>query len=155
VDIVPRYLPGGPCISCFNAIDVVSRYLTGRQYIRKRSEDTVQFLLQAWCDLGVPLDIQQVGELDFSPDIFGVILVKALNRAIALRVANGRENQLSSCQQLQAKHSAEASRVSKTTTETAFIIHLGIVRDPQFSPDLGPKFCTNKATSDRKETVAA
>jgi hypothetical protein len=29
VDIVPHDLPGGPCVSCFNAIDGVSRYPAG------------------------------------------------------------------------------------------------------------------------------
>lgn len=59
VDIVPRYLPNGPCASCFKTIDVVSRYPTGRQYTTKRSEDATSFLLQVWSDLGVP-DCTQV-----------------------------------------------------------------------------------------------
>jgi len=79
VDIVPRYLPGGPCVSCFNAIDVVSRYPTGQQYITKRSVDAVQFLLQAWCDLGLPDYTQVDNESCFSggfthPGVLGKVL---------------------------------------------------------------------------------
>jgi transposase InsO family protein len=79
VDIVPRYLPGGPCVSCFNAIDVVSRYPTGQQYTTKRSADAVRFLLQAWCDLGVPDYTQVDNESCFSggfthPGVLGKVL---------------------------------------------------------------------------------
>lgn len=34
VDIVPRYLPGGSCVSSFNAIDVASCYPAGQQYLK-------------------------------------------------------------------------------------------------------------------------
>jgi transposase InsO family protein len=83
VDIVPRYLPGGPCVSCFNAIDVVSRYPTGRQYITKRSEDAASFLLQAWRDLGIPDYTQVDNEGCFSggfthPGVLGKVLRLAL-----------------------------------------------------------------------------
>lgn len=79
IDIVPRYLPGGPCVSCFNAIDVVSRCPTGQQYTTKRSVDAVQFLLQAWRDLGVPDYTQVDNESCFSggfthPGVLGKVL---------------------------------------------------------------------------------
>ncbi len=81
VDIVPRYLPGagGPCVSCFNAIDVVSRYPTGQQYITKRSVDAVQFLLQVWRELGLPDYTQVDNESCFSggfthPGVLGKVL---------------------------------------------------------------------------------
>jgi transposase len=79
VDIVPRYLPGGPCVSCFNAIDVVSRYPTGQQYTTKRSEDAARFLLQVWRDLGVPDYTQVDNEGCFSggfthPGVLGKVL---------------------------------------------------------------------------------
>ena len=79
VDIVPRYLPGGPCVSCFNAIDVVSRYPTGQQSTTKRSGDAVRFLLQVWCDLGVPDYTQVDNESCFSggfthPGVLGKVL---------------------------------------------------------------------------------
>jgi transposase len=83
VDIVPRFLPSGPCVSCFNAIDVVSRYPTGRQYLNKRSEDAVSFLLQVWSDLGIPDYTQVDNESCFSggfthPGVLGKVLRLAL-----------------------------------------------------------------------------
>ena len=54
VDIVPRYLPAdGGCVSCFEAIDVVSRYPTGWPSLTKRSSDAVTFLLQVMRELGI------------------------------------------------------------------------------------------------------
>lgn len=83
VDFVPRYLPNGPFVSCFNAIDVVSRYPTGRQYTTKRSEDAASFLLQVWRDLGVPDCTQVDNEGCFSggfnhPRVLGKVLRLAL-----------------------------------------------------------------------------
>lgn len=83
VDIVPRYLPGGPCVSCFNAIDVVSRYPTGWQSVTKRSEDAVRFLLQVWRNLGIPDYTQVDNESCFSggfthPGVLGKVLRVAL-----------------------------------------------------------------------------
>ncbi len=53
VDIVPRYLPGGPLVSCFNGIDVVSRYPMGNQSLRKSSGDAVQFVLLVFQTVGI------------------------------------------------------------------------------------------------------
>lgn len=83
VDIVPRYLPGGGCVSCFNAIDVVSRYPTGYQFLSKRSEDAVEFLLLAWRELGIPRYTQVDNESCFSggfshPGVLGKVLRLAL-----------------------------------------------------------------------------
>ena len=83
VDIVPRHLPGGPCIACFNAIDVVSRLPTGRQYLSKRSIDAVKFLLEVWRDLGIPTYTQVDNESCFSggfthPGVLGKVLRLAL-----------------------------------------------------------------------------
>jgi len=58
-DILPRFLPGGPCVSCFNAIDVVSRYPVGTQSLTKRAEDAAQFLIHVWQEMGIP-DFTQV-----------------------------------------------------------------------------------------------
>lgn len=66
VDIVPHYLPGGPCVACFNAIDVVSRYPTGAQYLTKHSEDAAGFLVQVWQQLGIPTYTQVDNESCFS-----------------------------------------------------------------------------------------
>lgn len=83
VDIVPRYLPGGPCVACFNAIDVVSRWPTGRQYLSKRSMDAINFLLEVWRDLGIPTYTQVDNESCFSggfthPGVLGKVLRLAL-----------------------------------------------------------------------------
>jgi len=83
VDIVPRYLPGGPCVACFNAIDVVSRYPTGQQYLNKRSEDAENFLLQVWNELGITDYTQVDNEGCFSggfthPGVLGKVLRLAL-----------------------------------------------------------------------------
>ena len=66
VDIVTHFLPGGPCVACFNAIDVVSRYPTGQQYARRRSVDAVDFLIQVWQQLGIPQYTQVDNESCFS-----------------------------------------------------------------------------------------
>jgi transposase InsO family protein len=83
VDIVPRYLPGGPCVACFNAIDVVSRFPSGQQYLSKRSADAVNFLVTMWRDLGVPTYTQVDNESCFSggfthPGVLGKVLRLAL-----------------------------------------------------------------------------
>jgi transposase InsO family protein len=79
VDIVPHYLPGGQAISCFNALDVVSRYPTGQPSLNKRSEDAAQFLLQVWQELGIPTYTQLDNEGCFSggsthPYVLGRVL---------------------------------------------------------------------------------
>ena len=84
VDIVPHYLPGGPCVSCFNAIDVVSRYPTGQQSLRKSSQDAANFLLHVWRELGIPEYTQVDNESCFSggfthPGVLGKVLRLALS----------------------------------------------------------------------------
>lgn len=53
VDIVPRYLTGGQQVFCFNALDVVSRYPTGDQSLRRCASDACRFLIQVWQDIGL------------------------------------------------------------------------------------------------------
>jgi transposase len=65
-DIVTHYLPGGACVACFNAIDVVSHYPTGDQYASRRSQDAANFLIQAWQTLGIPAFTQLDNEGCFS-----------------------------------------------------------------------------------------
>jgi transposase len=84
VDIVPHYLPGGPCVACFNAIDVVSRYPTGQQSLRKGSQDATNFLLQVWHEPGIPEYTQVDNESCFSggfthPGVLGKVLRLALS----------------------------------------------------------------------------
>jgi hypothetical protein len=79
VDIVPHFLPGGPCVSCFNAIDVVSRYPAGAQYLSKHSQEAVDFLVQVWHELGIPDYTQVDNESCFSggythPGVLGKVL---------------------------------------------------------------------------------
>jgi hypothetical protein len=83
VDIVTHYLPGGPCVACFNAIDVVSRYPTGQQFSSRRSLDAVDFLIQVWQQLGIPQFTQVDNESCFSggfthPGVLGKVLRLAL-----------------------------------------------------------------------------
>jgi transposase len=80
VDIVPHYLPGrGGCVSCFNAVDVVSRYPTGKPFLRKRSLDAMAFLTHVWQELGIPAYTQLDNEACFSggfthPAVLGKVL---------------------------------------------------------------------------------
>jgi transposase InsO family protein len=79
-DIVPHYLPGRrKSVACFNAIDVVSRYPTGKPFLRKRSLDAVAFLTHVWQELGIPAYTQLDNEACFSggfthPAVLGKVL---------------------------------------------------------------------------------
>jgi transposase len=83
VDIVPHYLPGGPCVSCFNAIDVVSHFPAGQPFLTKRSGDAVNFLIHVWREIGLPEYTQVDNESCFSggfthPGVLGKVLRLAL-----------------------------------------------------------------------------
>jgi Integrase core domain/Homeodomain-like domain len=83
VDIVPHYLPGGPCVSCFNAIDVVSHYPAGQPFLNKHSEDAVAFLLYVWQEIGLSEFTQVDNEGCFSggfthPGVLGKVVRMAL-----------------------------------------------------------------------------
>lgn len=83
VDIVPHYLTGGEKAPCFNAIDVVSRYPTGKAYKHRRSQDACDFLFHVWQELGVPTYTQVDNEGCFSgghthPRILGKVARLAL-----------------------------------------------------------------------------
>jgi len=83
VDIYPRYLQGGQAIACFNAIDVVSRYPTGMQYIRRRSKEAADFLVHTWQTVGIPTYTQLDNEGCFSggathPYVLGKVVKLAL-----------------------------------------------------------------------------
>ena len=83
VDIQPHYLPGGGCVSCFNALDVVSRYPSGQQFGRKRSREAVTFLIQAWQEIGLADYTQLDNESCFSggfthPYVLGRVVRLAL-----------------------------------------------------------------------------
>ena len=83
VDIVPHYLQGGARVSCFNAIDVASRYPTGQAYAQRRSRDAETFLIQVWQELGIPQYTQVDNESCFSggfthPQVLGRVVRLAL-----------------------------------------------------------------------------
>jgi transposase InsO family protein len=83
VDIVPHFLQGGQRIASFNAIDVVSRYPTGRSYEQRRSQDAVDFLIHVWQELGIPQYTQVDNEGCFSggathPHVLGKVVRLAL-----------------------------------------------------------------------------
>ena len=66
IDIVPHHLTGGQRIFCFNSLDVVSRYPTGRAYERKRSQEAVAFMVHCWQEQGIPRYTQLDNEGCFS-----------------------------------------------------------------------------------------
>jgi len=66
VDIVPHVLTGGEDVPCFNALDVVSRYPTGRAYSQRRAEDAADFLIHVWQEIGLPRYTQVDNEGCFS-----------------------------------------------------------------------------------------
>ncbi len=82
VDIYPRYLQGGQAVSCFNAIDVVSRYPHSRAFARRRSQEAVTFLTELWHLHGVPTYTQVDNEGCFSgghhPGVLGRVIRAAL-----------------------------------------------------------------------------
>jgi TnpA family transposase len=66
VDIVPHFFSGGKHVSCFNAIDVVSRYPTRQPFAHRRSEDAAAFLIHVWQEIGIPHYTQVDNEACFS-----------------------------------------------------------------------------------------
>jgi len=83
VDIVPHYLQGGERLSCFNAIDVVSRYPTGLAFAQHRAQDATAFLLHLWQEMGIADYTQVDNEGCFSggathPYVLGQVLRLAL-----------------------------------------------------------------------------
>ncbi len=47
-------LSGGTAISCFNAMDVVSRYPSGRQFAKRTAQNACDFLWSVWQEQGIP-----------------------------------------------------------------------------------------------------
>jgi transposase InsO family protein len=88
VDIVPHYLKGGERAACFNAIDVVSRFPTGRAYAQRRSSDAETFLLETWAVLGVPHYTQLDNEACFSG---GATHPRVLGKVVRLALEAGTE----------------------------------------------------------------
>lgn len=83
VDIVPHVLTGGEAVPCFNALDVVSRYPTGRAYSQRRAEDAADFLIRVWREIGLARYTQVDNESCFSggfthPGVLGQVVRLAL-----------------------------------------------------------------------------
>lgn len=88
VDIVTHFLPGGPCVACFNAVDVVSHYPTGQQFSSRRSEDAAHFLLHLWQEVGIPAYTQVDNEACFSG---GFTHAGVLGKVVRLALLVGTE----------------------------------------------------------------
>lgn len=88
VDIVPHFLGGGQRVSCFNAIDVVSRYPTGQAFAQRRSLDAVEFLIHVWRELGIPKYTQVDNESCFSG---GATHKHVLGKVVRLALTVGTE----------------------------------------------------------------
>lgn len=88
VDIVPHYLQGGQHVPCFNAIDVVSRYPTGKAFARRRSLDAMEFLIYMWKKVGIPKYTQVDNEGCFSG---GTTHRYVLGKTVRLALAVGTE----------------------------------------------------------------
>jgi len=88
VDIVPHFLTGGQAIACFNSIDVVSRYPSGHQSLRRRSLDAAQGLIHIWQAQGIPQYTQVDNEACFSG---GFTHKGVLGRVVRLALSVGTE----------------------------------------------------------------
>lgn len=88
VDIVTHFLPGGPCVACFNGVDVVSHYPSGQQFVSRRSEDAANFLLHLWQEVGIPAYTQVDNEACFSG---GFTHAGVLGKVVRLALLVGTE----------------------------------------------------------------
>lgn len=88
VDIVPHFLTGGQAIACFNSIDVVSRYPSGRQSLRRRSVDAAESLIHIWREQGIPEYTQVDNEACFSG---GFTHKGVLGKVVRLALSVGTE----------------------------------------------------------------
>jgi hypothetical protein len=87
-------------------------------------------------NVGVSLNIAAVQQTGVLPNVEIIVLVKALDVAIALGMTNGTEDQLCPCRQSQAKHLAQDARMGEPTTEAGLVIHLGVSRNADLLPDV-------------------
>ncbi|MCC6601956.1 MAG: transposase [Anaerolineae bacterium] len=88
VDIVPHFLQGGQRVACFNALDVVSRYPTGKPFARRRSQDAAGFLVHVWEEMGIARYTQVDNEACFSG---GATHPYVLGKVVRLALAVGTE----------------------------------------------------------------
>jgi transposase len=83
IDIVPHFLTGGQKVACFNGLDVVSRYPTGRAYAQARAQDAGAFCIHFWQTVGIPTYTQVDNQDCFSgghthPYVLGQVVRLAL-----------------------------------------------------------------------------
>jgi len=122
VDIVPCFIAGKQSVACYNAIDVVSRYPTGRPYVQKRAEDSANFLIHVWQTLGIPTYTQMDNESCFSG---GYTHAGVLGRVLRLGLYVGTEIVFSPIRHPESNSSVErfhqdyTEHVWRTTTYTA------------------------------------
>lgn len=88
-DILPRSLSGGTSVACFNAIDVFSRYPSGRQYEHRTAQNAADFLWSTWQEQGLPTYQQVDNEGCFSgghthPGVIGQVIRLALLAGVQL-----------------------------------------------------------------------
>ncbi len=88
VDIVPHFLCGGQRVSCFNAIDVVSRYPAGQAFAQRRSLDAMDFLIHVWQEIGIPKYTQADNEGCFCG---GATHKHVLGKVVRLALSVGTE----------------------------------------------------------------
>lgn len=88
VDHAPHYLKGGEQVYNFNAIDVVSRYPTGKVLTRRRAKDACAFLLHVWQEIGIPRYTQVDNEACFSG---GFTHPHVLGQCVRLALLGGTE----------------------------------------------------------------
>lgn len=88
IDIVPHYLKGGQLVLCFNALDVVSHYPTGQQWLSKHSQQAADFLWLTWQELGIGRYTQVDNEGCFSG---GVTHAGVLGKVLRLALFVGTE----------------------------------------------------------------
>ncbi len=88
-DILPRFLTGGAATACFNAIEAVSKYASGRQYGRRTAANARDFLWHVWQEQGLPTCQQVDNEDCFSgghthPYVLGQVIRLALYCGVQL-----------------------------------------------------------------------
>ncbi|RMH40847.1 MAG: hypothetical protein D6694_09615 [Gammaproteobacteria bacterium] len=66
IDIVPHFLQGGQAVACFNALEVGTRYPTGRAYAHRRAQEACEFAVHVWKTIGIPTYTQVDNEGCFS-----------------------------------------------------------------------------------------
>jgi transposase len=80
IDIVPCFIARQPRpAACYNGMDVVSRYPTGKPYAQRRAQDSLDFAIHVWQTLGISTYTQMDNETCFSgghthPGVLGRML---------------------------------------------------------------------------------